>query len=138
MADPLTILGATAASTQLLVQTGKSIAFLFDLQSKMKAAPVEVQRLTVHIDQLIALSELFKENPSLHGPITPYLDTCLARANDILTLIQKYTITDDDGRLDKANKSFKIAWKDKDILRMFSRLEEEKSAMVLAIQQVDR
>jgi len=63
--DPLSVLGAAAASSQLLEQGAKVTKFLWDLYSKMKDSPEQIRRQIIQIEQLLSLSRLFLENPAL-------------------------------------------------------------------------
>ena len=137
MADPLTILGATAASTQLAVQATKSIIFLMDLRTRMNSASEDVQKYTIHVEQLINLTELFQDTPSLHTPIAPTLKTCLVQAQKILDFMQKFTVKDTENWFRKSKKKFRVALKDKEINQMFEQLEREKTSLMIAVAQVD-
>lgn len=138
MAEVLAVLGATAASTQLAVQVTKSFIYLRDIVIKMKAAPKDVQQYTVHVEQLIALTELFKVTPELHTTITPILETCRAQATKINDAMGKLTIDDTERWYKKTKKKLQVAMKEKDINQMFERLDREKTSLIVAIAQVDR
>jgi hypothetical protein len=61
--DPLSILGAVAAASQLFEQGLKITSFLYELYGKAKEAPESIQKQTVKVEQLIDLATLVKENP---------------------------------------------------------------------------
>lgn len=138
MAESLAVLGAVAGSTQLAVQAAKSFIYLRDLVIKMKAAPEEVRRHTVHVEQLIALTELFKTTPELHATIKPTLSTCLEQAQDINRFLETIVIHDKEKWFGRTTKKFRVARKEKETNQMFERLEREKTSLIVAIAQVDK
>jgi hypothetical protein len=138
MADPLSILGAAAASAQFLKQGFDLNKFLWDLYSKMKDAPESIRNQIVQIEQLIGLSRLFLENKSLQtDSVASILSTCLLRAQEFRNLLKKTAATDADGRFVRVHQSLTAVMKEKEIAAPFVKLERDKSSLILCIQEID-
>jgi hypothetical protein len=137
--DPLSVLGAAAASSQLLQQGAKITKFLWDLHSKMKNSPETIHKEIVQIEQLIDLSRLFLQSPSLQkDSVASILGTCLLRAQEFDQELQKVSVHDSDGKFKKLKKTFEAVMKEKEIVQLFDQLEREKSSLMLCIQQIDK
>ena len=138
MADPLSILGAAAAAGQFVEQGINLTKFLWDLYSKMQDAPESVRKQIVQIEQLLGLSRLFLQNPTLQtAAVASILGTCLQRAQEFQKVLVGVAVTGSDGRFVKIKKSLDAVMKDKKITALFENLEREKSALMLCIQEID-
>ena len=137
--DPLTILGGTAAASQLLQQGANITKFLWDLYSKMKDSPAANRRQTIQIEQLLDLSRLFLQNASLQrDSVASILGTCLLQAQQFQQVLKKVAVTSSDGQLKTLKKSFEAVMKEREIVQLFDNLEREKSSLMLCIQQIDK
>jgi hypothetical protein len=136
--DPLSILGAVAAASQLFEQGLKITSFLYELYGKAKEAPESIQKQTVKVEQLIDLALLVKENPSLQTEaVASILRTCLRTAEQFQKTLKKVSIADEDGKWKKAGKVASALFKDKEIIQYFDEIEKEKTSLVLCIQEID-
>lgn len=136
--DPVTVLGAVAAASQLVQQGIEITKFLSDLYSKVQEAPESVRKQLVHIEQLIDIARLIIQNPSLQKEsMASILRTCLRQAVDMQNLLEKVSATEKDGRLKKIWKSVAVVTKEKKIDTLFNDLEREKSALALCILETD-
>jgi hypothetical protein len=136
--DPLTVLGAVAAATQLVEQGIKITQFLGELYSKVQDAPESVRKQLVHVEQLIDIARLIIQSPSLQEEsVVSILRTCLRQAADIQNLLKKVSVVDKDGQLKKIRKAFAAVMKEKEIDALFDNLEREKSSLALCIQEIN-
>ncbi len=136
--DPLSVLGAAAASSQLLEQGAKVTKFLWDLYSKMKDSPEQIRRQIIQIEQLLSLSRLFLENPALQkDSVASMLGSCLLRAQEFHRFLGKLSVRDSDGQFKKLKKSLDAVMKEDKIVVLFDNLEREKSSLILCIQEID-
>jgi hypothetical protein len=139
MADPLSVLGAVAAASQLLEQGANVTTFLWGLYSKIKHAPESIRKQIIQVEQLLGLSRLFLQHPSLQkDSVASILGTCLLRAQEFQNFLKKILVTDTDGRFKKLKKSFEAVMKEKEIIVLFDHLEKEKTSLMLCIQEIDR
>jgi hypothetical protein len=139
MADPLSILGAVAAASQLLEQGADLTKFLWELYSKMKNAPESIRKQIFQVEQLLGLSRLFLQNSSLQKDyVASILGICILRAQEFHCFLKKMSVVDTDGRFKKIKKSFEVVMKEKEIVVLLDHLEREKTSLMLCIQEVDR
>lgn len=138
MADPLTILGAAAAASQLLQQGSQITRFICELYSKVQDAPESIRKQIMQIDQLIDLARLIIQNPSLQtASVAAILSTCMRSAAEVQGILKKASATTKDGQLKKAQKVLTAVMKEKEILTLFNNLERDKSSLTLCIQEID-
>jgi len=138
MAEAVGVLGAAAASAQFAVYATKTFIYLRDLVTKMKAAPEDVQNYTAHIEQLIAVTDLFKNNPALHATIEPILQACCTEAQQMGDLMKTLAFNNTDRWYRSTKKKARVAMMEKEVNQMFVRLEREKTSLIVAIAQIDR
>ncbi len=137
--DPLSILGATAAASQLLQQGANITKFLWGLYSKMKDSPATIRRQIIQIEQLLDLSRLFLQNPSLQtDSVASILGTCLLQTQQFQRILKEVAVTDSHSRFKTLKKSFEAMMKEKEIVQLFDNLEREKSSLMLCVQQIDK
>jgi hypothetical protein len=136
--DPLSLLGAVAAASQLVAQGIQITFILSDLCLKAKEAPDTIRKQTAQVEQLINLARLIIQTPSLQkDSIASVLGTCLRTAEQCLASLKKEFMTDKDGKLKKAQKLFSALLKEKEIGRVFDDLEKEKTSLILCITAID-
>jgi hypothetical protein len=138
MADPLTILGAAAAASQLLQQGFQITSFICQLYSKVQDAPESIRKQVMQIEQLIDLARLIIQNPSLQtASVASILSTCMRSAAEVQGILKKVSTTTKDGQLKKVRKALTAVMKEKEILALFNNLEREKGLLTLCIQEID-
>lgn len=136
--DPVSILGAGAAAAQVIEQTGKLVIFFIELYGKAQDSPELIRKQRTHIEQLMILSRLVKENPALQTElIASVLRSCLKTAEPLLESLKKVSIVDGDGKLRKLQKVSSALTKEKYIASRLAELEREKNSLVLCIQEID-
>jgi hypothetical protein len=136
--DPLSVLGAVSAASQLIEMGLKLTLFLSELYSKTQDAPELVRKRTVQIEQLVDLSRLIINNPSLQrDSIASALSTCLRTVQQFQEVLKKVSVAEDDGKFQRARKGFAAVVKEKEIVRFINDLEREKSSLILCIQEID-
>jgi hypothetical protein len=138
MAEPLTILGAAAAASQLLQQGFQITKFICELYTKVQDAPESIRNQTMHIEQLIGLARVIMQNPSLQtASVASILSTCMQSADEVQGALKKVSATTKDGQLKKVQKALAAVMKEKEILALFHNLEREKTSLTLCIQEID-
>jgi hypothetical protein len=138
MMDPLSVLGAAAASAQFASQGIKLVKFLWEVYSQMNSAPEYIHCQIIQIEQLLSLSKLFLENISLHNDsVASILGSCLLRAQEFHAIQMKLSGSDRNGRLKQLRTTFKSLMMEKYIMKLFECLERDKCTSMLCIQQVD-
>jgi ribosomal protein L17 len=138
MADPLTILGAAAAASQLLQQGFQITSFICQLYSKVQDAPESIRKQVMQIEQLIDLARLIIQNPSLQtASVASILSTCMRSAAEVQGILKKVSTTTKDGQLKKVRKALTAVMKEKEILALFNNLEREKGLLTLCMQEID-
>ena len=138
MADPITILGAAVAASQLLQQGFQITRFICELYSKVQDAPESIRKQVMQIEQLIDLARLILQNPSLQtASVASILSTCLRSAAEVQEILKKIYATTKDGQLKKVRIALMVVMKEKEILALFNSLEREKSSLTLCIHEID-
>jgi hypothetical protein len=128
MADPLTALGAAASASQFVSQALSITIYFYQAFSNIKAAPEFVRKALSEIEQLISISKLVIQNPSLQvDSIAAILGSCL---NDLKTL---------DGMLRKlsSRKAFMAVLKGEDAMKLLQRLDREKLNLALCMHEIN-
>ncbi|TGO17030.1 hypothetical protein BTUL_0021g00270 [Botrytis tulipae] len=136
--DPLSILGAIAASSQIAQQSYDAIKFLNDINTQMQNGPKKIRGQIQHIEQFIALLVLVINNTSLQtSEISSVVKTCLGSAKDIKDCLGSYLATADDKKRVKLRKAFTAVRAENKIASMIADLERERSLLSLYIQNID-
>ncbi|THV54036.1 hypothetical protein BGAL_0036g00170 [Botrytis galanthina] len=136
--DPLSILGAIAASSQIAQQSYDAIKFLNDIKTQMQNGPKKIRGQIQHIEQLINLLALVIKNTSLQtSEVYSVVKTCSDSAKDIKDSLESYLATPDEGKRVKFRKAFTAVRSEKKISSMIADLEREKSLLSLHIQKID-
>ncbi|KAF7891171.1 uncharacterized protein EAF02_001496 [Botrytis sinoallii] len=136
--DPLSILGAIAASSQIAQQSYDAIKFLNDIKTQMQNGPKKIRGQIQHIEQFINLLALVIKNTSLQtSEVSSVVKTCSNSAKDIKDSLESYLATPDEGRRVKLRKAFTAVRSEKKISSMIVDLEREKSLLSLHIQKID-
>lgn len=136
--DPLSVLGAAAAATQVVAQGIIISKFLAGIYSKTQEAPEIVQKQLGQIQQLVGLARLIIENKALQtDSIASVVTRCLKSAEAFHKLLTKIVVKEGDGKIKKLQKAIAAQMSEKEIGRLFDDLEREKSLLTLSIQEVD-
>ena len=136
--DPLSVLGAVAASAQFVEQGMKLATFLRGLYSQMKDAPESIRRQIIQIEQLLSLSRLFLQNLSLQkDSVASILGNCILRARELEVILKDLSVTGTDGRFKRLKKKFETVMRQADIVALFDKLECDKSSLILSMQEID-
>lgn len=137
MADPLSILGAIAAASQLAQQAFEIVKFFSDLYAKIQDPGKSIQTRMQHVEQLIDISKLIAKTPTLQtAPIQSVLVTCLQTAITLREVLQELS-SDEEGRLRRIMKAVRAVRKDDKIMILLDNIERDKSSLLLCIHQID-
>lgn len=137
MADPLSILGAIAAASQLAQQAFEIIKFFSDLYAKVQDAGESIQTRMLHIEQLIDISKLIAKTPTLQTTaIQSVLVTCLRTTIALRDILQELS-SDKEGLLRRIVKAVKAVRKEDKIMILLDNIERDKSSLALCIHQID-
>jgi hypothetical protein len=137
MADPISILGAFAASSQLIDQGFKITKFILQIYSDIQNAPVLVSTRFRQIEQLIGVSKLIQQMPVLQSrEVADVLSTCYDKATIVLFKLKQLLSGAEDRRWQKLKNSLATIMQKKDLGGLFDDLEREKSTLILCLQTV--
>jgi hypothetical protein len=137
MADPLSILGAIAAASQLAQQAFEIIMFFSDLYATAQDAGESIRTRMLHIEQLIDISKLIAKTPTLQTTaIQSVLVTCLRTTITLGDILQELS-SDKEGLLRRIMKAVKAVRKKDMIMILLDNIERDKSSLALCIHQID-
>jgi hypothetical protein len=137
MADPLTILGAAAAATQLAEQACSLLSFFSSLYGKIKEAPELTQARVSDIEQLRSVSNLIKNTKPLQtSEVQAILVACLQTSVDLNKILEKCS---PEGKtlLKRTLRSVKVLHREDRVIVLLDRIEKQKSLLALYIHQLD-
>jgi hypothetical protein len=127
-----------AAASQLIEQSSKIVILFSELYWKIQDTPDLIRKQKIHIEQLILLSRLVKENPSLQTVlIASILGSCLETAEPLYEALDKISISDTDGKSKRIQKKISALTKEKHISASLGELEGAKNSLILCIQEID-
>lgn len=137
MADPLSILGAIAAASQLAQQAFEIVKFFSDLYEKVQDAGESIRTRMLHIEQLIDISKLIAKTPTLQTTaIQSVLVTCLRTTITLRDILQELS-SDKEGLLRRIMTAVKAVRKEDKIMILLDNIERGKSSLALCIHQID-
>src|SRR5437762_2170458 len=137
MGDPLSILGAIAAASQLAQEASKITKFFSALYAKIQDAGESIRKRMLHIEQLIDISKLVAKTPTLQTTaIQSVLVTCLRTTITLHGILQEFS-SDEEGLLRRIMKAVKAVRKEDKIMILLDNIEREKSSLALCIHQID-
>ena len=137
MADPLSILSALAAASQLAQQASEIIKFFSALYAKIQDAGESIRTRMLHIEQLIYISKLIAKTPTLQTTaIHSILVTCLQTVITLHDILQKLS-SDEEGLLRRIVKAVKAVRKEDEIMILLDKIERDKSSLTLSSHQID-
>jgi hypothetical protein len=130
IADPLSILGAVAAASQLAQQALEIIMFFSDLYAKVQDAGESIRTRKMHIEQLIDISKLIAKTPTLHTTaIQSVLVTCLRTTITLRDILQELS----SDKKELLRRIMKAVRKEDKITILLDNIERDKSSLALGI-----
>jgi hypothetical protein len=137
MADPLLILGATAAALQIASQAIELVKSVGEFYGRIKDAPRLTRARIMHLEQLINISKLIAKTPSLQtAEVQDVLVVCLLTVLKLRELLEKHSV-EKLGRIEKTMNAVKLGKKEDAIMVLLATIEREKSLLALSIHQID-
>ena len=137
MADPLSVLGAIAAASQLAQQAYEIVKFFSDLYAKIQDAGESIRTRMLHIEQLIDISKLIAKTPILQTTtIQSVLVICLRTTITLHEVLQKLS-SNEEGLVRRIMKAVRAVRKEDEIMILLDNIEREKSSLALCIHQID-
>jgi hypothetical protein len=134
MADPLTILGALAAATQLAQNGLKLTLFLCELSSQIRGSRDSTNQRIEQLQQLTSIARLIISNPLLRtDEMGSILQVCLNETRKLDKILQNLRICSTDKRSVRLRRSWKAVWKEKEINTHFQNLERMKGMIGLCM-----
>jgi hypothetical protein len=131
MADPITILGASAAAIQLTGLALKLTRLTNDISKGSKEAPGVIQRHFDTINQINGISRFIMGNPALQtDSIASILRTmlgCMHKLSTILENLGAHSLT----------KIFNYLRKEKEVNSLLDQLVKEQQLLILSINEID-
>src|SRR5438045_7350907 len=124
MADPVAILGATAAASQLVEEALKITLFLCQLGSQIRGARDSTNRRVEQNEQLVSNARQIISNLSLQTEtMVSILRACLEETRKLDRLLQKLVVSSRHSRPVRFTRSLKAVMKEKEIKAHFDNLE---------------
>jgi hypothetical protein len=136
MADPLTIIGAMAAASQLAEQGLRITLLLCQLGSQIRDIRESTNRRVEQVEQLINIARQIILDPLLQtGNMAAVLKTCLEETCNLEKVLQKLVISSKHGKFLKVTRSLKALMKEREINAHFNSLERSKGLINLCISE---
>jgi len=134
----LEVVGALAAASQLVEQSLQIIIYISDLYKRVRDAPESIRKQSIQVEQLIDITRLIEHNPPLQTVLVDsILENCLRITEELQEILARVSTTAGDGRVRKVWKALEGVTREKRILALLAKLEQEKSALVLCINAID-
>jgi hypothetical protein len=134
----LEILGAFAAAAQLADAAIEIIQLMSTFCRKIIDTPKSIETRAIQIQQLIDIAELIKRTPPLQTALMgSILNNCVKEAEDLRDVLIKLMADSDSSRIEKYWKAIVGVAKEKRILGILEKLEEERSALTLCIASIN-
>ena len=138
MADPLTVLGAFAAASQVLEQTLRIASFIYEVYNDIQDVPDFISNRLRQIEQLAGASKAIQQSLALQtDEVAAALRSCMYKTTKIQLQLKESLPTVEDGRWRRLQKSLLVVMRKKDTMGMFEDLEREKSSLMLCIQAIE-
>jgi hypothetical protein len=136
MADPVTILGAMAAASQLAEEGLKIALFLYQLGSQIRGTRDSTKRRAEQVEQLLSIARQIISNPSLQTEtMASILRACLEETRKLDKLLGRLVVSSKHSRPIRFTRSLKAAIKEKEIDAHFDILERIKGLLGLCISE---
>ena len=138
MADPLTALGAIAASSQLAGQLISTSLAIYDFCLKVHDVPSSIREQFTHLEQLTNIARLIIQNPALQTHmVASVLGTCLRQATELRQLLEKGSASEGSHVIISFQKAFIGVMNEKKVMELFQQLERAKVSLGICIQEID-
>jgi N-terminal domain on NACHT_NTPase and P-loop NTPases len=99
---------------------------------------LKIREQSVQVEQLVDIVRLIKHNPPLQTTLVEsILRNCVGEAEKLQEILGKISTAAGDGRVRKLWKALDGVAKEKRILALFAKLEQEKSSLALCIETID-
>jgi hypothetical protein len=132
------ILGAVASAVQLADTCMKIAICAIDLFSRVRDAPETIRKRIVAVEQLVEIARLIQHNPSLQTSlIASVLNRARADADQLFEILTKIDAQLTAGKVVKYWKALEGVTKEKRILAMCDRLQENKASLTLYIASIN-
>lgn len=137
MADPITVLGAVSAASQLADQGLKITIFLCQLGSQIRGARKSTHKRVEQVEQLVSIAKQIISNPSLQtDTMASILQTGLMEIRKLEKLLRNLVISAKHSTPVKLIRSLKAAMKEKEINSYFDNIERIKGLLSLCMSEM--
>jgi hypothetical protein len=134
MIDPLTVVGALAASSQLAQQLFQATLALAGIYSKLKSASETIAYQLAYLTELNGIAQTIKGAGGQQGEaVNLALGRCLKLVEEIRNELRRRQPLETDNPGKRWRKRIMAALKEKGVADMFSRLAREKTSLSLAL-----
>ena len=134
----LEILGAVASAAQLADICLRITESLSMLCSRVLNAPKSISQRRKHIQQLTEIARLIEHCPSLQiNPVMSIVASISHQAQELNDILAKWTADVTDSKIKIHWASLIIAFKEKRIQSICTKLEGEKNTLILCIAGID-
>ena len=134
----LEVLGVVASAAQLADTCLKIATCAVDLFNRIRDAPETVQKRLEEVKQLTEIARLIERNPSLQTPlIASVLTRARADADQLFKILIKIDVQPAAGKVVKYWKGLEGVTKEKRILAICDRLQENKASLTLSIASIN-
>ncbi|CZR70053.1 uncharacterized protein PAC_19954 [Phialocephala subalpina] len=132
------ILGAVASAVQVADICIRITDSLVEFYSRVHDAPEKINQRTVQIAQLKEMAHLIERCPSLQiSPVTSILKSISHEARRLEDILTQATTRGNEGKVKRKLKSVGFALKEKQVESICTRLESEKTTLLLCIAGID-
>ena len=136
--DPISALGAAAASQQFAVSLLVTSVKVIELCRKLHNASESVQRLSRQVQQLEGIArEIINSAPLQTQSVAGVLQACLATLRELDAILSSCLNRNTEGPSTRLKRNVTALLKEKDFDSLFGRLEREKTSLILCIQVID-
>lgn len=138
MAEALGVLGAIAAASQITQQCIDIAKMITSLYSMIHDAPNSIRSQIRLVQQLVAITSLIERNTSLQTDLmASALTTCLETTRQLLDELSRISTSAGDRRVRRVWKGLIGLMVEGKLQRLFTQLEQRKSALALCIGTID-
>jgi hypothetical protein len=130
--------GGFTSAVQLADTYVKLATCAVDLFSRVRDAPETIQKRIVVVEQLLEIVRLIQHNPSLQTPlIASVLTRARADADQLFEILTKIDAQPSAGKVVKYWKALEGITREKRILAICDRLQENKALLTLYIASIN-
>jgi hypothetical protein len=133
MAGVEALVGAVAATGQLVEQCFCFASLLIDLRAKMKVGPQSAHEQAHYHEQLIELLSKIQEDASGRQMKDPFLQSCSEDAIQLRDIFKHLSFDAGDSSMKRLMKSVEWKAKEKEIVRICQSLQEKKATAALSM-----